>query len=222
MMGASFYKCDDDVCIVHIGKILLRINDKAFQPLIEVWCCPPQQKNGFYATAFSNVPALYRGKVINQRALSENHIKRGHHTFKAFDHLIKSKLDEFPDLASAESLRKKESEQNAFVLDSVGIPKLVIPQLELARVLFYASSYLSRASLMSSRLLTDFKVEVYAKEDYANIEVIETSNFPLSAFNDSATRAMLSWLLIDKNAKRSFESIFRYFSTESFRCFIRL
>lgn len=54
---------------------------------------------------------------------------------------------------------------------------------------------------MSSRLLTGFKVEVNTKEDYANIEVLQTSNFPPSAFNDSATRAMLSWLLIDSNAK---------------------
>lgn len=62
---------------------------------------------------------------------------------------------------------------------------------------------------MSSRLLTDFKLEVNARADYANIEVLQTSNFPPSEFNDSATRAMLSWLLIDSNAKRSFESIFR-------------
>ena len=166
-------------------------------------------------TAFSNVPALYRGKIINQRTLSENHIKSGKHTFNSKDQLRKSTLAEFPDLATVASVRNKESEQHAFVIDKVTGPKLVIPQLELARVLFYASSYLSRASLMSSRLLTDFKVEVNAKEDYANIEVLQTSNFPLSAFIDSATRAILSWLLIESNAKRSFESIFRYFSTES-------
>lgn len=216
-MGARFYKCDDDVRIVHIGKVLLRISDSSYCPLIEVWCYPPQKKNGFHTTAFSNVPALYRGKIINQRTLTENHITSGEHTFNAKDRLRVSTLGEFPDLATAASVRDKESVQSAFVVDRVNGPKLVIPQLELARVLFYASSYLSRASLMSSRLLTDFKVEVNAKEDYANIEVLQMSNFPLSAFNDSATRAMLSWLLIDSNAKRSFESIFRYFSTENHR-----
>ena len=214
-MGARFYKCDDDVRIVHIGRVLVRISDTSYRPSIEVWCYPPQQKNGFYATAFSNVPALYRGKIINQRERSETYVEKERHTFRTNDYLRKSTLKEFPDLASAESLRKKESEQNAFILDRKNAPKLVIPQLELARVLFYASSYLSRASLMSSRLLTDFKVEVNVKEDYANIEVLQTSNFPASAFNDSATRAMLSWLLIDRNAKRSFESIFRYFNTEN-------
>ncbi|WP_337028230.1 Tn7-like element transposition protein TnsE [Vibrio cholerae] len=215
-MGARFYKCDDDVRIVHIGKVLVRTSDTSYRPSIEVWCYPPQQKNGFYATAFSNVPALYRGKIINQRELSESYLKRGRHTFKGGEYLRKSTLSEFPDSGSAESLRKKESEQNAFVLDNRGnAPKLIIPQLELARVLFYASSYLSRASLMSSRLLTDFKVDINTKEDYANIEVLQTSNFPPSAFNDSATRAMLSWLLIDRNAKRSFESIFKYFNTEN-------
>ncbi|MEJ6122803.1 Tn7-like element transposition protein TnsE [Vibrio sp. 2-Bac 85] len=214
-MGARFYKCDDDVRIVHIGRVLVRISDTSYRPSIEVWCYPPQQKNGFYATAFSNVPALYRGKIINQRERSETYVEKERHTFRTNDYLRKSTLKDFPNLASAESLRKKESEQNAFILDRKNAPKLVIPQLELARVLFYASSYLSRASLMSSRLLTDFKVEVNAKEGYANIEVLHTSNFPASAFNDSATRAMLSWLLIDRNAKRSFESIFRYFNAES-------
>lgn len=199
------------------GKVLVRTSDTSYRPSIEVWCYPPQQKNGFYATEFSNVPALYRGKIINQRELSESYLKRGRHTFKDGEYLRKSTLSEFPDSGSAEFLRKKESEQNAFVLDNRGnAPKLIIPKLELARILFYASSYLSRASLMSSRLLTDFKVEVNTtKEDYANIEVLQTSNFPPSAFNDSATRAMLSWLLIDRNAKRSFESIFKYFSTEN-------
>lgn len=216
-MGARFYKCDDDVRVVHTGKILVRESDKSYRPSIEVWCYPPQQKNNFHATAFSNVPALYRGKIINQRGLSESYAKRGRHKFRSNELLRHSNLSEFPDSESAESLRKKESEQHAFVLDRGAAPKLIIPQLELARVLFYASSYLSRASLMSSRLLTDFKVEVNTKEDYANIEVLQTSNFPPSAFNDSATRAMLSWLLIDSNAKRSFESIFRYFNVEKDR-----
>jgi hypothetical protein len=216
-MGARFYKCDDDVRVVHTGKILVRESDKSYRPLIEVWCYPPQQKNNFHATAFSNVPALYRGKIINQRGLSESYAKRGRHKFRSNELLRHSNLSEFPDSESAESLRKKESAQHAFVLDRGAAPKLIIPQLELARVLFYASSYLSRASLMSSRLLTDFKVEVNTKEDYANIEVLQTSNFPPSAFNDSATRAMLSWLLVDSNAKRSFESIFRYFNVEKDR-----
>jgi len=214
-MGARLDKCDDDIRIVHIGKVLVRISDTSYRPLIEVWFYPPQQKNKFYTTTFANMPALYRGKIINQRERSEAYMKKGHHTFRTNDYLRKSTLNEFPNLASAESLRNKESEQNAFILDRANAPKLIIPQLELARVLFYASSYLSRASLMSSRLLTDFKVEVNAKDDYANIEVLQTSKYPPSAFNDSATRSMLSWLLIDKNAKRSFESIFRYFNTEN-------
>ena len=217
MMGARFYKCDDDVRIVHLGKILLRTSETSYIPLIEVWCTPPQKKNGFHTTAFSNIPALYRGKIINQRELSEGYVKQGRYTFKGNDNLRKSTLSEFPDSGSAKSLRGKESEQNAFVLDRVNAPKLVIPQLELARVLFYASSYLSRASLMSSRLLTDFKVDVNFKQGYANIEVLQISKYPISAFNDSATRAMLSWLLIDSNAKRSFESIFRYFNVEKDR-----
>jgi len=216
-MGARFYKCDDDVRIVHLGKVLLRSSDSSYRPSIEVWCYPPQQKNNFHATAFSNVPALYRGKIINQRGLSESYDKRGRHTFRSNQYLRHSTLSEFHDSVSAESVKKKESEQHAFVLDQGAAPKLVIPQLELARVLFYASSYLSRASLMSSRLLTDFNVEVNTRGDYANIEVLQTSNFPPSAFNDSATRAMLSWLLIDRNAKRSFESIFRYFNVEKER-----
>ena len=148
-MGARFYKCDDDVRIVHIGKVLLRTSDSSYRPSIEVWCYPPQQKNGFHATAFSNVPALYRGKIINQRALTEHHFKSGEHRFSVNDNLRKSTLAEFPDLTNVASVRNKESEQSAFVVDRVNTPKLVIPQLELARVLFYASSYLSRASLMS-------------------------------------------------------------------------
>lgn len=170
-MSVRFYKCDDDVRIVHLGKILRRISDASYRSSIEVWCYPPQQKNGFHATAFANVPALYRGKIINQRELSEGYIKQGRYTFKGNDNLKKSTLSEFPNLNSAESVRNRESEQKAFVLDRINAPTLVIPQLEQARVLFYAS----RASLMSSHLLTDFKVDVNFKQGYANIEVLQIS-----------------------------------------------
>ena len=96
-MGARFYKCDDDVRIVHLGKVLLRSSDSSYRPSIEVWCYPPQQKNNFHATAFSNVPALYRGKIINQRGLSESYDKRGRHTFRSNQYLRHSTLSEFHD-----------------------------------------------------------------------------------------------------------------------------
>jgi len=211
-MSVKFPKCDDDVKIVHLGKVLIPKNSKEFRPSIEVWCYPPQKSNNFHTSAFSNMPILFRNNIINKNRLAETYANTGNHLFTLNDSLEEGTLDVFPELSKADSVRNKEAEVNAFILHRKNKPTLVIPQLELARVLFFSSSYLSRASLMSTRILTDFSVDL--QNNIANIEVIKTSNFPLSAFDQSSTRQIISWLLLNKNARESFSSIFMHFNLE--------
>jgi hypothetical protein len=209
-VGARFKNCDNDVRVVHIGKVLVPKTHKQFKPLVQIWGQPSQKKNGLHATMFSNMPALYRGKILNSERLEESFTHKGTLEFNRNYALKSTHLDEFPSLSTYESLRKAEGKQHAFMI-SVGEKRVIVPQLELARVLFYSSSYLARASLTSSMLRNDFRVSEHFDRGFVDIEVLSVANFPISAYAHSATRAMLSWLLIDKNARTSFESIFRHY-----------
>ncbi|RUO69691.1 transposase [Idiomarina ramblicola] len=119
-------------------------------------------------------------------------------------------LNEFPEFAYA-SLAKVEARQQGFLIETPGKPSFVIPQLELARVLFLHSGYLCRAALTSETLTHEFDVIERLNEGKVIVNVLKLSAFPKNAFDDAGTRRMLAWLLIDRNARKSFESIFRHY-----------
>lgn len=211
-MGARFKKCDNDVQLVHLGHVLIPESEQSFRPMIEVWGSPSQRKNGFRATNFSNMPALYRGYILNKVSLKEHYSHSGNIILTRTDVLAPDNLGVFPELSCFESLSKVESEQYAFVVSGRNGRLLVIPQLELARALFYTSSYLARASLTSTTLRNDFCVDEQMDKGIVNIQVLSTTSYPKTAFSDPATRSMLAWLLVYKQARYSFESIFQHFN----------
>jgi hypothetical protein len=156
--------------------------------------------------------SLHRGKILNKDNVTESFISEGtlHITTKHSVH--QCFLSSFSSLSEYQSLRDVEGQQRAFIISAPNKAEVIIPQLEFARCLFYSSSYLARASLTSSTLNHDFYVKEYANAGVTNIQVLNMRTFPRSSFDDPATKAMLSWLLINKDARRSFESIFKYFN----------
>jgi len=213
-MPVRFKKCDDDVRIVHLGSVLISKTSNILKPLIEIWGYPSQRDNGFKVTNFANIPILYRGCILNRKDKREYYQARETVTIPSGRKIESGSLDYFPELSKVDSVKYVESRQKAFVLSGIKGRTYVIPQLELARALFYHSSYLARASLTSSTLGLDFNV---VREDYSptvNIYVLKTASFPISAFNDSATRSVLSWILLNEKIRSSFESINRSFSTQ--------
>jgi hypothetical protein len=77
--------------------------------------------------------------------------------------------------------------------------------------LFLHSGYLCRAALTSETLTHEFDVQERLNEGKVIVNVLKLSTFPKNAFDDADTRRMLAWLLIDRNARKSFESIFRHY-----------
>lgn len=90
--------------------------------------------------------------------------------------------------------------------------RVYIPQFELARVLFLHDNYLSRISLEHDKLSSDFNI----KEDNGHwqIDVMPTGSYPLDSFNDDQCRRFLSWILMDPDARTSFESIYQKMMNE--------
>lgn len=97
------------------------------------------------------------------------------------------------------------SEQWCFEFDVPEGPTVFLPQLELARVLFLHDNYMSRICLEHGKLSSDFNITNI--NGHWQIDVMPSSSYPIAAFNDERSRRFLSWILMDPEARTSFESI---------------
>jgi hypothetical protein len=113
-----------------------------------------------------------------------------------------AKLSDCP--AYHKSPRGNDSQQYCFVAEVSG-RRVYIPQLELARVLFYHDPFMARLSLQHNVLSEDFHVDLAGKKP--QIYVLGEAEYPLQYYNREDNRRFLSWVLMDPHARASFESI---------------
>ena len=85
-----------------------------------------------------------------------------------------------------------------------------MPQIELARVLFLHTAYLARLSLTHNGLSQEFDVQQESELNKVWINILPTSSLPLNSRRDDALRQRLAWILLDEDARQSFESIAIY------------
>ena len=110
--------------------------------------------------------------------------------------------------------RKLEGYEWGFKFKQQNGLTVYLPQLEFARVLFLTSAYLSRAAMSTVDLINDFDVHIDPLGDKAVINIMGTTSFPMRAFNYTAVRNTIAWVLLDPNARNSFTSIARYLNVE--------
>lgn len=195
--NARFKKLDDDSRVLGIGS-LFRGKDR------KSWAINVDFNGGTsQSMQFSNIPVLARKRVLNPTI---------QHEFAGWpvDFLIQNsqnwevaKASEC--LAYQAHSHGKDGNQLCFVVQ-VGSTRLFIPQLEMARVLFYHDPFLARLSLQHNALAEDF---ILGKRDDGQPMIIvrEGAEYPVSYFNRDDNRRFLSWVLLDRAARASFESI---------------
>ena len=81
-----------------------------------------------------------------------------------------------------------------------------LPALELARTLFFSSSYLAHLSLQPEGLNGSFRAEKIA-DGITEIHMLPGANFPKYYFQREAYRVHLAWLLLNTDIRASFDSI---------------
>ena len=84
-----------------------------------------------------------------------------------------------------------------------------LPQLELARALFFHNAYFARNALSQNFLSLEFDVQ-RVSENHVLIKELPSSNFPPSQYNHPGMRNLLAWILINPEIRRSYESIAAY------------
>lgn len=97
---------------------------------------------------------------------------------------------------------------NCFVLKYKGY-FWFIPQFELARALFFRDAFMAQAAFEHGILDVEFQID-RSNEEAILINILEHSTYPVSLFKNLASRQYLGWILLDPQARQSYESIARY------------
>lgn len=192
---AKIKNIEDDAKVIGIGDLFKRSSHKLWSINIEL----SSQKNHVH---FSCAPILARKRHLNP---TQNHSVVG--KTMTIDILDAQKW-EVKRLSACKayhvSSKGNDGDQWGFVAKS-GNTDYFIPHLELARVLFYHDSFMARLSLQHNALEEDFSI---GKENgETTIHVLEHAEYPLKFFEKPENRRFLSWVILDQEARASFDSI---------------
>ena len=153
---------------------------------------------------FSNMPLLARNRRFNQTKL-----------FTPFNEsTITIKIDDFQkwDILINESGQYSFSNIVSDIHGKYTDIEIILPQIELARVLFLHNAYLSRSALDQRCLSGEF--DIIKGENQTLINIPTLCNFPRDQYDNVGMRRLLAWILLDTEARTSFESISKNFLSE--------
>lgn len=202
MDNFRFKHLDDDVRIKSLGSLFSSLHGHSWG--INVDFDPKQTKSSL---TISNAPVLVKNWVLNPTT---------EHDFRGWQKTIRientqywntKKINECPAIASSLGMDGKE---NCFVFNIQDGTIVYLPEFELARALFFHDGYLSRTAMESDCLAAEFEVILGEELGKAFINVMPSSGYSLPLFNDPDCRKMLSWILLDEDARTSYESIAKY------------
>jgi hypothetical protein len=168
---------------------------------------PDYEKYMVKHARFSNMPLLAKNRRLNQTKEIPPYNES----------IITIKIDDFKNWKTT----KNKSGQYIFshiVNDLQGSHtniQIHLPHIELARVLFFHNAYLSRAALAQGKLTAEYYI--VPEEHQTVIHVHEFCGFPPQQFDNVGMRRLLSWILLDTEARASYESVSKYFLSEQFK-----
>jgi hypothetical protein len=188
----------DNSRIKEIGLMYRRVGGSDWR--INISLDPGQHKKNF---AISQLTVLARRRVLNA---TEHFKPAGYpatvHVDDAttWSHL---RISECPIKNVSE---QEDQDQWCFSFESEGI-EFFLPQIELARVLFFHSAYMTRLAMLPNGLSEEFDIQPGDEPDITEIHILPTSTLPLKARGDHEQRRVLAWILLDEETRSSFRSI---------------
>ena len=167
-------------------------------------CVTSARQNQILHTRLSNLPALAKRRVINP---SDGQSRKGGYPF------VLSNIS----TANWQVGTDSEGSGNTFVFDYIrsndSTVTVHIPQIEFARILFFHNAYLARNCIDHGLLSREFWIQDM-QDNSVLVNVLPISSLPLKTFDHEGQRRLLAWILIDKNARSSYESIAKNFTEE--------
>ncbi|WP_395145737.1 hypothetical protein ACF3NV_04885 [Moraxella atlantae] len=166
--------------------------------------------SNFTRVRFSNAPILAVGRIFNQT------IDNGNFSQKTLL-LNDLTLSNYKTNKTGTTPNKKYFDFDSLV-ESDKVKKLIkvrIPKLELARILFFHSTYLTLSSLEERPFERDFTIT--GLDDKYIVNVLPHCNTPKSLFVSPSFRSYLSWILLNPMIRQSYESIYKNFNLNKFQ-----
>lgn len=194
----------DDTWINGIGDFFCRNGGNKWGVNLSIY---PSKESSKDAITLSNAPILIRKRIINPTKLYyPRGVKKSHTISSTSDWLV----DVISNCPARERPLPKEAKQLCFVFQLSDGITAYLPQFELARALFFHYGYLARSSVVHDLLNNEYIVEPDRENQNAIITVLDTFSGNWEQFNDFSFRRMLAWLLLDVEARHSYNSIAQY------------
>lgn len=201
MQGVTFLGLKDDSKIYSIGSLFRYNNNPTWR--INLGLYPKQSKSHLL---LSQTPTLARRRVLNQTRKNVENYEKTSFSITNAKEWEGCRIKDCPTLEGV-NLTNEELIQNCFKFITKTGMTIYMPQFELARVLFFHTSYLSRTMMEPDAFKAEFDIQTDSENDSASIHIMPTCTFPINLLNDLSTRNLLSWILLDQSARDSYESI---------------
>ncbi|SMF34644.1 Tn7-like element transposition protein TnsE [Desulfovibrio gilichinskyi] len=209
MSNYIFDKFKPDAIINYLGSLCRRIKGSRWWISISF-----SGQKGSDSVTLSNASAIARKRVVNPTCIAKaagSHINLSIISTKGW---CVKKIKDCPIEGFSS---RKDCEQFCFVLKTKNGLTIYLPQLELARALFFRDSYLARAAMEPDTLDFDFQIVREGNCEVIRINIMPTSCYPLELFRELSSRNYLSWILLDDQARKSYESIGRNQKTSGYQ-----
>ena len=115
-------------------------------------------------------------------------------------------LGECPRLAKKLAANSEIAAQKCFVFEVDGLT-VWLPKFELARRMFFHAAFIVRAAFEPNSL--DMAFSVHREGDVVHIHTPSKTGVPSQLLKVQQYRELFSWLLLNQDVKRSFESIWQ-------------
>ncbi|WOC26259.1 Tn7-like element transposition protein TnsE [Pseudoalteromonas sp. N1230-9] len=165
---------------------------------------------------FSQLPYLSRQVVLNQTAAA---IPLGFPIEFSLPDRAFWQTTTIKDCGLVKFKASDEQFQKCFVFESAG-RTIYLPQLELARALFFTNNYLANAALVNNALDYEFYVDSKPINDDKDfpldlvINALPTTLCPKVLFDNEGFKHQIAWILLNSDIKNSFNSIYQHFAQE--------
>lgn len=202
MKNYRFKSFDDDVEIWGIGSLFRWLSGNQWNVGLQL--SPSQRRNYL---SISNASILARKRTINPIAEFQ---RPGYKQRISISDSSEWSVKTIRDCPIEGFSRRSDAGQLCFVFENYDGRTIFLPQFELARILFFHGTYLSRTAIESDCLRSEFDVIVDRARNIATIRVMPSASYTVSHLNEPGTQNYLSWLLLDEEARMSYESICKY------------
>lgn len=201
--SVKFDEFDDNVEIRSINSLFRSLRDHTWY--IHLDLKPEQEKSSL---SLSQAPVIARKRKLNPTGDVSK--KPGYRTSFAAPSGAKWETCRMRDCPATKQTRTTYDADRQWCFRFAREDGLTVylPQFELARALFFHDAYLARSSLNSERFYLEFAIQKSPGPGQpTKIEVLPTSSYPHTQLESYASRRIVSWILLDQNARNSYESI---------------